>query len=195
MILLWCSLISTRHPARSNLSISIPNQSLFSLFTGWEPLKEPRELTYVEGETPRAWKGSQGNVTTAHNGTYMVDGDSMSFNPPVSSNPESVWYTIDLAVPVPAHRFGFFTPPRGFRSDGIPFAQDAVPAYEVSIAAEGDPSWLEGAQPYKRIGPLIANVAENFVARVQIEFPRQYVRFRALQAEDLAVGFGEGGQH
>ena len=89
-----------------------PNQSLFSLFTGWEPLKEPRELTYVEGETPRAWKGSQGNVTTAHNGTYMVDGDSMSFNPPVSSNPESVWYTIDLAVPVPAHRFGFFTPPR-----------------------------------------------------------------------------------
>ena len=170
-----------------------PDQSLFSLFTGWEPLKEPRELTYVEGETPRAWKGSQGNETTAHNGTYMVDGDSMSFNPPVSSNPESVWYTIDLAVPVPAHRFGFFTPPRGFRSDGIPFAEDAVPAYEVSIAAEGDPSWLAGSQPYKRIGPLIADVAENFVARVQIEFPRQYVRFVRYKRKTSLLDSGRGG--
>ncbi len=170
-----------------------PNQSLLALFTGWEPLKEPRELSYVEGETPRAWKGSQGNETTAHNGTYMVDGDSMSFNPPVSSNPESVWYTIDLAVPVPAHRFGFFTPPRGFRSDGIPFAQDAVPAYEVSIAAEGDPSWLEGSQPYKRIGPLIANVAENFVTRVQIEFPRQYVRFVRYKRKTSLLDSGRGG--
>ncbi|MDE2740676.1 MAG: hypothetical protein OXI58_03755 [Gemmatimonadota bacterium] len=170
-----------------------PNQSLFSLFSNWEPLKEPRELTYVEGETPRAWKGSQGNETTAHNGTYMVDGDSMSFNPPVSSNPESVWYTIDLAVPVPAHRFGFFTPPRGFRSDGIPFALDAVPAYEVSIAAEGDPSWLEGAQPYKPIGPLIANVAENFAARVQIDFPRQYVRFMRYKRKTSLLDSGRGG--
>ncbi|MCY4603677.1 MAG: hypothetical protein OXE49_05535 [Gemmatimonadetes bacterium] len=170
-----------------------PDQSLFSLFTGWEPLKEPRELTFVEGETPRAWKGSQGNETTAHNGTYMVDGDSMSFNPPVSSNPESVWYTIDLAVPVPAHRFGFFTPPRGFRSDGIPFAEDAVPAYEVSIAAEGDPSWLAGSQPYKRIGPLIADVAENFVARVQIEFPRQYVRFVRYKRKTSLLDSGRGG--
>ncbi len=170
-----------------------PEQSLFSLFSGWEPLKEPRELTYVEGETPRAWKGAEGNETTAHNGTYMVDGDSMSFNPPVSSNPESVWYTIDLAVPMPVHRFGFFAPPRGFRSDGIPFVEDAVPAYEVSIAAEGDPSWLEGSQPYKRIGPLIANVAENFATRVQIEFPRQYVRFVRYKRKTSLLDSGRGG--
>ena len=83
------------------------SRSMLTLFAGWQPLKEPRELFYIEGETPRAWKGANGNVTTAHNGTYMVDGDSLTFNPPVSSNPESVWYTIDLAVPVPAHRFGF----------------------------------------------------------------------------------------
>ena len=75
------------------------SKSMLTLFSGWQPLKEPRELFYIEGETPRAWKGAQGNVTTAHNGTYMVDGDSLTFNPPVSSNPESVWYTIDLAVP------------------------------------------------------------------------------------------------
>ncbi len=174
-----------------------PQRSIFSYFTGWQPLKDPRELIYVEGETPRSWKGSQGNVTTAHNGTYMVDGDSTTFNPPVSSNPE-VWYTIDLAVPVPAHRFGFFTPPRGFRANGTPFAQDAVPAYEVSIAAEGDPSWLEGNQPYRPVGPFIADVVENFSARVQIDFPRQYVRFvryrRKLSLLDSAAGqtFGSG---
>ncbi len=169
-----------------------PDKSLFALFTGWEPLKEPRELTYVEGETPRVWKGAQGNETTAHNGTYMVDGDSTTFNPPVSSNPESVWYTIDLAVPVPAHRFGFFTPPHGFRADGLPFAQDAVPAYEVSIAAEGDPSWLVGSQPYRRIGPLIADVAENFAARVQIEFPKQYVRFVRYKRKTSLLDAAEG---
>ena len=168
------------------------SKSMLTLFSGWQPLKEPRELFYIEGETPRAWKGAQGNVTTAHNGTYMVDGDSLTFNPPVSSNPESVWYTIDLAVPVPAHRFGFFTPPRGFRSDGTPFAQDAVPAYEVSIAAEGDPEWLEGVQPYKRIGPLIADVAENFAAQVQIEFPRQYVRFVRYKRKTSLLDSAEG---
>lgn len=169
-----------------------PERSLLALFSGWEPLKEPRDLTYIEGETPRAWKGSQGNETTAHNGTYMVDGDSMTFNPPVSSNPESVWYTLDLAVPVPAHRFGFFTPPRGFRADGIPFAEDAVPAYEVSIAAEGHPSWLEGSQPYRRVGRLIADVAENFATRVQIEFPRQYVRFVRYKRNTSLLDAAEG---
>ena len=46
-----------------------PTRSLFSYFSGWQPLKDPRELIYVEGETPRSWKGSVGNVTTAHNGT------------------------------------------------------------------------------------------------------------------------------
>ena len=168
------------------------SRSMLTLFAGWQPLKEPRELFYIEGETPRAWKGANGNVTTAHNGTYMVDGDSLTFNPPVSSNPESVWYTIDLAVPVPAHRFGFFTPPRGYRSDGTPFALDAVPAYEVSIAAEGDPAWLEGTQPYQRIGPVIADVPENFAANVQIEFPRQYVRFVRYKRKTSLLDSAEG---
>ena len=153
-----------------------PDASAFSHLRGWKPLREPREIDFVDGEVPRSWKGSQGNETTAHNGTYMVDGDSMTFNPPVSSSAGSVWYTIDLGVPIPAHRFGFFTPPRGYRSDGTPFALDAVPAYEVSIAAEGAPDWLDDG-PYEPIGQVIASVSENFAPRVQIEFPRQYVRF------------------
>jgi hypothetical protein len=168
-----------------------PDRSVFSLLEGWKPLREPREIDYVEGEVPRSWKGNQGNETTAHNGTYMVDGDSMSFNPPVSSNPGSVWYTIDLGVPVPAHRFGFFTPPRGYRSDGTPFAQDAVPAFEVSIAPEGEPQWLD-AGPYEPIGTILASVAENFAPNIQLYFPRQYVRFvrykRLVSLLDGAAG-------
>ena len=168
-----------------------PDRSVFSLLEGWKPLREPREIDYVEGEVPRSWKGNQGNETTAHNGTYMVDGDSMTFNPPVSSDPGSVWYTIDLGVPVPAHRFGFFTPPRGYRSDGTPFAQDVVPAFEVSIAPEGEPQWLD-AGPYEPIGTILASVAENFAPNIQLYFPRQYVRFvrykRLVSLLDGAAG-------
>lgn len=153
-----------------------PEQNIFLLLHGWGPLKFPRELDYIYGETPRSWKGDRGNATTAHNGTYLVDGDSTTFNPPVSSNPEWVWYTLDMGVPVPANRFGFFTPPRGFLSDGRPFSEDAVPAFEVSIAPEGDPAWLE-KDPYQRLGTVIADVHENFATRVQIDFPRQYVRY------------------
>ena len=153
-----------------------PNQNAYEYFSGWEPLRIPRELSFVFGELPRAWKGAHGNETTAHNGTYLVDGDSTTFNPPVSSQPETVWYTLDTGVPVPAVRFGFFTPPRGYRSDGTPFVQDAVPAFEVSISAEGEAEWLEKTN-YQQIGNLIASEPENFSTNVQIEFPKQYVRF------------------
>ena len=153
-----------------------PQRNAYEHFSGWKPLREPRQLDFVAGEVPRAWKGARGNETTAHNGTYLVDGDSTTFNPPVSSAPESVWYTLDTGVPIPAFRFGFFTPPRGYRSDGTPFVQDAVPAFEVSISAEGKAEWLEQTS-YQQVGTVVASVAENFAANVQIEFPRQYVRF------------------
>ncbi len=153
-----------------------PQRNAYEHFSGWKPLREPRQLDFVYGEVPRSWKGARGNETTAHNGTYLVDGDSTTFNPPVSSEPETVWYTLDTGVPIPAFRFGFFTPPRGYRSDGTPFVQDAVPAFEVSISAEGEAEWLEKTS-YQQVGTVIASVPENFSANVQIEFPRQYVRF------------------
>ena len=152
------------------------DRNAYEYFSGWEPLRIPREISFVAGELPRAWKGAHGNETTAHNGTYLVDGDSTTFNPPISSQPESVWYTLDTGVPIPAIQFGFFTPPRGYRSDGRPFSQDAVPAFEVSISAEGEAEWLEKTD-YHRLGNLIAVESENFSTNVQIEFPKQYVRF------------------
>ena len=151
-------------------------QTVFSHLDNWSPWKFPREFGYVDGQRPRAWKHGLGDSRTVHNATYLVDGDSTTYNPPSSDLRNFDWFTFDVAVPVPATRFGFFTPPRGFRSDGTPLAEDAVPAFEVSVATEADPAW-HGHNSYARIGPLIADVAENLSPTVQIDLPRQYVRF------------------
>ena len=151
-------------------------QTVFSHLDNWSPWKFPRELGYVDGQRPRAWKHGLGDSRTVHNATYLVDGDSTTYNPPSSDLRNFDWFTFDVAVPVPAIRFGFFTPPRGFRSNGTPLADDAVPAFEVSVATEADPAW-HGHNAYARIGPLVADVAENLSPTVQIDLPRQYVRF------------------
>ena len=153
-----------------------PEQTVFTHLDNWSPWKVPRELGYVDGERPRAWKNGVGDSRTVHNATYLIDGDSTTYNPPSSNLAVFNFYTIDLAVPVPAFLFGFFPPPRGFRSDGTPLKDDAVPAFQISIATEADPAWVED-NAYQRIGPFIADIAENLSPRVQIDFPRQYVRF------------------
>jgi hypothetical protein len=79
-------------------------------------------------------------------------------------------------VPIPARRIGFFTPSQGFRANGLPINEDVVPAYEISIAPKADPLWLD-SNSYQLVGRVIAEVAENFSANVQVEFPRQYIRF------------------
>lgn len=170
------------------------DRSIFSYFSNWSPRKFPLQLGYVDGERPRAWKGSIGDERTVHNATYLVDGDSTTFNPPSSAGIGGIWYTIDLAVPVPAYRFGFFTPPKGYRADGSPYAQDAVPAFEVSIAPENDPA-LEETNAYTRVGQVIADVAENLAPQIHIDFPPQYVRFIRWQRKesilDQAYGLTE----
>ena len=129
-----------------------------------------RELGYVDGQRPRAWKHGLGDSRTVHNATYLIDGDSTTYNPPSSDLRNFDWFTFDGAVPVPATRFGFFTPPRGFASDGTPLADDAVPAFEVSVATEADPAW-HGHNSYARIGPLIADIAETCLPRANRPAP------------------------
>jgi hypothetical protein len=167
-----------------------PDRSIFSHYANWSSERVPRELGYVDGERPRAWRGDTGNVTEGFYGELLVDGDSTTYNTATSAYGVLEWYTIDLAVPVPAHRFGFYTPSTGFRADGGPLREDVVPAYEVSIAPDGGaPSLSEGDAP---IGAVIASVRENFAANVQIEFPRQYVRYvrykRQESLQDLQSG-------
>ena len=113
-----------------------PDQNVFAQLDNWSPRKFPRELGFVDGQRPRAWWLGFGSESTAYNATYLVDGDSTSYLPPNTQGRHD-WFTFDLAVPVPAFRFGFFTPSQGFRSDGTPLSQDVVPAYEISIRPRG----------------------------------------------------------
>lgn len=152
-----------------------PDQNVFAQLDNWSPRKFPRELGFVDGERPRAWWLGLGSESTAYNATYLVDGDSTSYIPSNTQGRHD-WFTFDLAVPVPAFRIGFFTPSQGFLANGLPLSEDVVPAYEISIAPEADRVWLD-SNSYQRVGRVIAEVAENFSANVQVEFSRQYVRF------------------
>ena len=173
-----------------------PDRTVYSHLDNWSALRLPRELGFVDGERPRAWRDSQGGEAPDRNGTYLVDGDSLTFTPPLSDPRVQIYFTLDTAVPVPATRFGFYTPPRGFRSDGKPYAEDAVPAYEISIAPDVDPVIYSGG--YNRVGQVIAQVAENLESTVHIDFPRQYVRFvryqRKLSSIDNPVLFAVNSQ-
>ena len=176
-----------------------PDSPVFSYIPGWSDYRVPRDLGFVNGEQPRAWRNYGGNVSEGYRGSYLVDGDSTTYNPPTSAYGALEWYTIDLAVPVPANRFGFYTPSQGFRADGYPLQKDAVPAFEISISPDAIPSWMEEGD-YPQIGVQIADVQENFDTKVKIDFLRQYVRFirykRQTSTQDLStvsiLDFGTG---
>ncbi|MDE2812399.1 MAG: hypothetical protein OXM01_05215, partial [Gemmatimonadota bacterium] len=85
------------------------------------------------------------------------------------------YYTIDLGVPVPLFRFAMSTPDKGFfRSDGTPLEEDAIPAFEVSIAPDTNNDVLNTTNP---IGEVIVEARENVVPKIAADFPLQYVRY------------------
>jgi hypothetical protein len=152
-----------------------PDQNIIQLIHTWAFRREPREIGFVNGEWPRVWKWNNGTGEPTENGIFLVDGDSATYNVPKAEEVEQQFFTIDLAVPVPAEQFGFFTPSGGFRSNGRPLREDAVPAYQVSIQEENSELFdQKGPLPLEKV---IAEVGENFNADVRIRFPRQYVRF------------------
>lgn len=157
-------------------------QNLFAQLNNWSPIKEPRELGFVDGSRPRIWIAADGFFWFQRAGILVnlwVDGDSTTYVPPGSLSSNSEWYTIDVGVPVPADRFGLFTPPRGVTSDGRPLKEDIYDAFEVSISEETDPIMatekLDG--DYHTLETLIARRPQNFDAEVKIDFRKQYVRF------------------
>ncbi|MBM3280938.1 MAG: hypothetical protein FJY95_23100 [Candidatus Handelsmanbacteria bacterium] len=172
--------------------------NILSQLSNWSPFKFPAELGYVDGEQPRIWRAANGFYwyTAGTLTTEWVDGDSLSYSPPISRGNESEWYTLDVGVPVPAESFGFFTPPRGFRADGTPLSEDIVKAFEVSISAEADPVLAkeQGDDDYHRLQTLIADIPQNFDKQVKLEFPKQYVRFmrfkRNVSIDDLSLQGG-----
>ncbi len=193
-------------------------ENIVQLAEGWFFRRAPRELDFARGESPRVWKWNNGTGANTENGTFLVDGDSTTYNVPKAEEIEQQFFTMDLAVPVPADQFGFFTPSQGFRSNGRRLREDTVPAFQVSIQEEDSPlldqkadcatvassssSILSddcGVLPLEKI---VAEVTENFEPDIRVDFPKRYVRFvryarklSILDAEDLnRCGQVVGGQ-
>ena len=149
--------------------------TVFPLLDNWSPKKNPDELGFIDGERPRAWKGGAGTSSTVDNALNLIDGSGATYNPVTSNSIDSEYYTIDLGVPVPLFRFAMSTPDKGFyRSDGTPLEEDAIPAFEVSIAADTNNDVLNTSNP---IGEIIAEARENVISKIAADFPLQYVRY------------------
>lgn len=174
-------------------------ENILSQLPFWSPFKFPIDLGYEDGLIPRVWRAANGFYwfTAGTLTTEWVDGDSSSYSPPVARGINSEWYTFDVGVPVPADLVGFYTPPHGFRADGTLLRDDIFKAFEVSIAEEFDPvlNLENNDNDYHRLEKLVADVPLNFDANVQLEFPKQYVRFIRLQRkpsiDDKAFASGQ----
>lgn len=160
-------------------------ENILSKLDFWSPFKFPTDLSYEDGFIPRVWRAANGFYwfTAGVLTPSWVDGDSSSYSPPVSRGLNSEWYTFDVGVPVPANVVGFFTPQQGFRADGTLLRDDIFKAFEISVAEEFDPvlNQENNDNDYHRLETLVSDVPLNFDANVQLEFPKQYVRFIRLQ--------------
>ena len=153
------------------------DETVFSHIDNWTFWRDPsdRIFDYLDGETPRMWKWNHGVPDPSENGSWLIDGDPITYNPPKADRIEKETFTMDLAVAVPAVAFGFIPPSEGFRSDGTPLETDFVPAFQVTASVAPEPPVLEG-----NVNPLstvIADVDNNFIPQVRIDFNRQYLRF------------------
>ena len=153
------------------------DETVFSHIDNWAFWRDPsdRVFDYLDGETPRMWKWNHGVPDPSENGSWLIDGDPITYNPPKADRIEKETFTMDLGVLVPAVAFGFIPPSEGFRSDGTPLQTDFVPAFQVTAAVAPEPPVLEG-----NVNPLstvIADVNFNFEPQVRIDFTRQYLRF------------------
>ncbi len=156
----------------------MPDRTLFSLLENWQFWRDPSDkvLGYIDGQMPRIWKFKDGIPDPSENGSWLIDGDSTTYNVPIAQGGISAeYFTIDTAVPVPAFQFGFFTSPVGFRLEGTPTLTDAPPAFDVSIGPDSDPAIAKGENDL--LERVVANVNENLDPTVHIDFPRQYARF------------------
>ena len=152
-----------------------PGVNIISLLDNWTTFRQPKELGYIDGERPRIWKWNEGNGDPTENGVALIDADSTTYNSSKAEGIGKQFFTIDLAVPMPAHTFGFHTPAGGFRSDGTPLRTDSTPAFQISIQEENSDIFaIKGPLPLARI---VAEPTQNFAHDVRIGFDQQYVRF------------------
>ena len=173
-----------------------PEETVFSQIDNWAFWRDPsdRIFDYQDGEMPRMWKWNHGIPDPSENGSWLIDADPTTYNPPRADLVEKETFTMDLAVPVPAMAFGFIPPSEGFRSDGTPLKTDFVPAFQVTASVAPEPPVLEG-----NVNPLsfvIVDVDANFEPQVRIDFSRQYQRFfryrRVLSLLDVDAQTNQG---
>ena len=93
-----------------------PEETVFSQIDNWAFWRDPsdRIFDYQDGEMPRMWKWNHGIPDPSENGSWLIDADPTTYNPPRADLVEKETFTMDLAVPVPAIAFGFI-PPRQVR--------------------------------------------------------------------------------
>ena len=152
-----------------------PGTNIIALLDNWTTFRQPKELGYIDGERPRIWKWNEGNGDPTENGVVLIDADSSTYNSSKAEGIGKQFFTIDLAVPMPVHTFGFHTPSSGFRSNGTPLPTDSTPAFQVSIQQENQGTFgIKGGWP---LATIIAEPTQNFNANVRIGFDQQYVRF------------------
>ena len=152
-----------------------PGTNIITLLDNWTTFRQPSELGYIDGERARIWKWNEGNGDPTENGVALIDADSTTYNSSKAEGIEKQFFTIDLAVPMPAQIFGFHAPSNGFRSNGTPLATDSTPAFQISVQEENQGTFgIKGGWPLDRV---IAEPTQNFDANVHIEFNQQYVRF------------------
>ena len=121
-------------------------------------------------------------------GIFLIDADSTTYNAPKVVNIANTFFTIDTAVPIPAYRFGFYTPDEGYRSDGTPLRTDVIPAFDASIGGDAEPAVNWGGNDlFQRV---VANVGTNFESDVRIDFSRQYARFFRWRRRESPVDAG-----
>jgi hypothetical protein len=154
-----------------------PEETVFSQIDNWAFWRDPsdRVFDYLDGETPRMWKWNHGIPDPSENGSWLIDADPATYNPPKASDLEKETFTMDVAVGVPAMAFGFIPPSEGFRSDGTPLETDFTPAFQITGSIMPEPPVLEG-----NVNPLsivLADVDNNFDPEVRVDFERQYLRF------------------
>jgi len=152
-----------------------PGTNIISLIDNWTTFRQPKELGYIDGERPRIWKWNEGNGDPTENGVVLIDADSSTYNSSKAEGIGKQFFTIDLAVPMPARTFGFHTPSSGFRSDGTPLRTDSTPAFQISIQEENQGTF--GIKGGWALETIVAEPTQNFDANVRIDFDQQYVRF------------------
>ncbi|MCY3668974.1 MAG: hypothetical protein OXH81_25195, partial [Gemmatimonadetes bacterium] len=60
------------------------DETVFSHIGNWAFWRDPsdRIFDYLDGETPRMWKWNHGVPDPSENGSWLIDGDPITYNPP-----------------------------------------------------------------------------------------------------------------